>query len=630
MLKEKFKTYQTFQIKPSDIKNALRKSKGDETQPQKIKLTIGTEDIDLNLFENDILSDDFVYLENGKVKEKKQKEVITYAGYIGDNPKNFLRFLISDNRLSGIFKTEKGIFSISHLSDNGIKESNSVAFSKRLVLSNADDEISSLDNSFCGNQKTSIVKSNQKNSSSRTAVFSSNCKYIKLAIATDYEYFQYENTMNADAGISGLRDKIYDMVNKMEFVLFNNNQTTYLVPAIGLRLQLSALTTYTTSTDPFNYEGSFTTFKNSSGIVIKTTATIDGNEVLAEFVNKVNQGVIFPPNVIINQSHFLTGKAMGASDGTGSIQGTFTQYGQANTSKLCKEPNNAASVNSIKKLVPYTTATYSNVANPSVTYADVWTTMLHEMGHVMGGNELECTSNPTIMCPKIGKQSYFNQQSVTEINAHLNSYCSCQSTVTSPSPSCLDKNIGAPTYSNNFALKLNGNDILSTPVFVNSLTKTVDIPISSTLPVTSSTFSSSNNLVTVTKINNNKATFKINSAPSFTFNVYAQNSCSFTQWGVPFVYSPSGARIAYETYPNPADDIINLQPENNINLEELEELADLDKIQLFSEKGIFIKEISDLGSKKINTQDLKNGLYYLHLIDKDGNVEKKRIIINHQ
>jgi hypothetical protein len=127
-----------------------------------------------------------------------------------------------------------------------------------------------------------------------------------------------------------------------------------------------------------------------------------------------------------------------------------------------------------------------------------------------------------------------------------------------------------------------------------------------------------------------KATFKINSAPSFTFNVYAQNSCSFTQWGVPFVYSPSGARIAYDTYPNPADDIINLQPESNIDLEEFEEFADLDKIQLFSERGIFVKEVSDLNSKKINIQDLKNGLYYLHLIDKEGNVEKKRIIINHK
>jgi hypothetical protein len=74
----------------------------------------------LNLFENDIIADDFVYFENGKIKEKKQKEVITYSGYIGNDPKNFLRLLISDNRLSGMFKNEKGVFAISHLSDHGI------------------------------------------------------------------------------------------------------------------------------------------------------------------------------------------------------------------------------------------------------------------------------------------------------------------------------------------------------------------------------------------------------------------------------------------------------------------------------------------------------------------------------
>jgi hypothetical protein len=540
--------------------------------------------------------------------------------------------VISDNRLSGMFKTEKGVFSISHLSDNGIKETNATATSKRLVLSNADDEISSLDNSICGNLKNSTVKTNEANSSSRTAAFTAPCKYIKLAIATDYEYSQYEASMNSAAGLTGLKEKICDMVNKMEFILFNNNFSTYAVPAIELRLQLSALVTYTTPSDPFNYEGTFTTLNNSSGIVIKTTATIEGTGVLSEFVSKVNQGIIFP-SINISQFHLLTGKAMGFSDGTGSSlsTATTTQYGQANLFKLCIDPTNAASVSSIKKLVPYTTATYNNAANPSIGYTDVWTTMLHEMGHVMGGGELICMSaGATIMCPIPGKQQYFNQQSVNSINAHLNSYCSCASTVTSQSSTCLDYNIAKPAYSNNFALKLNGNDIVSTPVFVNSLTKTVDIPASLNLPITSSTFSSSNNLVTVIKINNSKATFKINSAPSFTFNVYAQNSCSFTQWGVPFVYSPSGARIAYDTYPNPADDIINLQPESNIDLEEFEEFADLDKIQLFSERGIFVKEVSDLNSKKINIQDLKNGLYYLHLIDKEGNVEKKRIIINHK
>ncbi len=588
ILKEKFKSYQTFQIKPSDIKNALRKSQGNGTQPQKIKLTIGVESLDLNLFENDILADDFVYLENGEVKEKKQKEIVTYAGYVGDNPKNFLRLVISDNRLSGMFKTEKGTFSISHLSDNGIKESNFTTTTKRLVLSNADDEISSLGNSICGNEKNSTGKTNQTNSSSRTATFVPACKYVKVAIATDYEYFLYESSMNGQAGISGLNDKIYDMINKMEFILLNNNQSTYGIPPVGLRLQLSGLVTYTNSNDPFTYTGT------------------DGSGVLSEFTNKVNQGQIFTSNIIRNVSHLLSGRALGFT------QSNFTQnqYGQANTSTICSTPSLATSLSTIRRL--------DN--SQILSYTDAWRIAFHEICHTLGASDLTCTaSNATIMCPLLGKQPYFIQQSVNEINTYL-----------SNNGSCLNNNIAKPAYSNNFTLKLNGNNIISTPVFVNSFTKTVDIPIDPTLPVTSSTFSSSNSSVTVTKINNNRATFSINSASSFTFNVYAQNSCSFSQWGVPFVFSPSGARISYDTYPNPADDIINLQPESNISLEELRESVDLDKIQLFSEKGILIKEVFDLNSKKINTQDLKNGLYYLHLIDKEGNVEKKRIIINHK
>jgi hypothetical protein len=585
ILSEQFKTYQTFQINPSEIKNALRKSKGDNTKPQKIKLTIGTEIIDFNLFENDILADDFIYFENGKIKEKKQKEVITYSGYIGNDPKNFLRLLISDNRLSGMFKNEKGVFSISHLSDHGIKEANNTSSSKRLIYSNSDDEITSLQNMICGNSLKPVVQLTQKESNQRVAAFSASCKYIKLAIATDYEYFLYENGMNSV--ISGLNEKIYDMVNKMEFILFNNNQSSYGVAPIGLRLQLSGLVTYTTSNDPFTYTGT------------------DGSGVLAEFTNKINQGQIFTSNVIKNVSHLLSGRPLGFS------QSNFTQnqYGQANASTLCSNPSISTSLSTIKRLnngiiVPYT---------------DAWRIMLHEIGHTLGATDLTCTtSNATMMCPILGKQPYFNQQSLNEINAYL-----------SNNGNCLNSNSANPAYSNFFTLKLNGNNIVSTPVFVNSLTKTVDIPIDPTLPLTSSTFSSSNGIVTVTKINNNKATFKINSAPNFTLNVFAQNSCSYSQWGVPFVYSPSGARIAYNTYPNPADDVIHVDTENITILDELEESLEIKKILLFSENGNFIQEIPAIENKKIPVKDFKNGLYYLHIFDREGNVEKKRIFINH-
>lgn len=586
ILNERFRTYQTFQINPADIKNALRKSKGDNTKPQKIKLTIGTDIVDLNLFENDVLSDDFLYFENDVIIEKKQREIITYAGYVGSDPRNFVRLLISDNRLSGILKTGKGIFLLSHLSDHGIKESGNLSSPKRLVLSNSEDEISNLQNMICGNSVKPVVQSFPRVSNKRIASFSPSCKYIRLAIATDYEYFLNENGMGSS--INGLKEKIYDMVNKMEFILLNNNQSSYGIAPIGLRLQLSGLVTYTTSNDPFTYPGT------------------DGNGVLAEFTNKINQGQIFTANVNKDVSHLLTGRPLGFT------QSNFTQnqFGQANISTLCSNPSFSTSLNTIKRL--------DNGQILSIT--EVLRTVLHEVGHTLGATDLTCTtSDATIMCPSLGKQPFFTQQSVDEINSYLNN-----------NGSCLNSNIASPAYSNVFTLKFNGSDIVSTPVFINGLIKTINIPIDPTLPISNSTFSSSNSLVTVTKVNNNEATFKINSAPNFTLSVYAQNSCSYMQWGVPFVYSPSGARIAYNTYPNPADDIITIETESISELDITEEPAKLEKISLFSESGIHIRDIAIVEQKKIGIQEIKNGLYYLHLIDKEGNIEKRRIIINHK
>ena len=628
-LNENFKNFQTFQLNLPDIKNALRKSKGDGTKPQKIKLTIGTESINLNLFENDIISDDFICLENGKVKENKQKEVVTYAGYVDDDPKNYLRFLISDNRFSGMYKTAKGIFSINHLSDHGIKELNNGSSSKRLILSNIADEIGQAQNMICGNQLSPFVSHPKTKSGGRIAAFSTSCKYIKLAIAADYEYYLYESSMNNQAGITGLMEKIYDMVNNMEFVLYNNSQSTYEITPLGLRLQLTGLSCYTNSNDPFTFEGILKTTPT------KTTITIDGAGVLGEFTNKVNQGIIFTSNVAKDQAHFLTGKALGFTEGANGL--TQPQYGQANVSKLCLNPSLATSVTTIKQLVASSLSNgiYNNALNSPLPYTYTWRTMLHEMGHVMGASsDLALSGFPdycdpgqySIMCPVADKLPYFNQKSITEVSSHLDSSCSCSPNVTSPY--CLDNNIAKPAYSNIFTLKLNGNNIVNTPVFVNAWTKTLDIPMDPSLPVSTSTFSASNSVVTVTKINNNRATFTINSAPSFTLNVYAQNSCSYMQWGVPFVYSPSDARVAYDTYPNPADDIINLDEGTTIEI--LSDRPLLEKILLYSENGDFVQELYSTSNKKIVTQDIKNGLYYLHLIDNEGNVEKKRIIIKHK
>jgi hypothetical protein len=102
-LYSKMSKFKVFKFRVSDIKKALRKTPPTATNPFKLKLVLGDETVDFTLFDNDILSDDFVLLDKGKIIEKKTKDVHTYAGYANGHPDNAVRLFISDNRLSGFF-----------------------------------------------------------------------------------------------------------------------------------------------------------------------------------------------------------------------------------------------------------------------------------------------------------------------------------------------------------------------------------------------------------------------------------------------------------------------------------------------------------------------------------------------
>jgi hypothetical protein len=59
----------------------------------------------------------------------------------------------------------------------------------------------------------------------------------------------------------------------------------------------------------------------------------------------------------------------------------------------------------------------------------------------------------------------------------------------------------------------------------------------------------------------------------------------------------------------------------------------LDKILIYADNGRFVKEIILSNSDAANTivtDDLKNGIYYFHLVDKERNIQIKRIAIKHQ
>lgn len=554
------------------------------------------ENLDFTLFENDLLTDDFVLVENGKIKEKKQAEVNTYAGYVGDNPKNFVRLSITDNRFSGMYQTDKGHFHLSHFSDNGVKETNSTTSKKKIILTNLEDEISSTSDMICGNALLPIKKSQvtPKSPNARTGSFSPTCKYVALALATDYEYFQKENDLSSQANIYNLRDKVLDMVNKMDLVLAYNSQETYNVSPVELRFKLVSLVSYTDPSDPF------------------TTTDIAGTGVLQEFTTLINNGAIFSSSVMDtkNIAHLLTGRPMGAIGTGGYIQ---NQLGQANSSNLCVSSLSATSVSTIMKL--------TEPNGQPISYNDAWRTMLHEIGHVMGHPEETPCIDPqptTIMCPSAGKLPYFSQVSVNTIRNFL-----------ATNGDCLENNDTHTGFSNDFKLKLNGNNIVSTPVFVNGNTKLIDITQTpnSSLSIISSAFVPSNPVVYVNQNSETQAIFAINTAPSFTFSISAANACNNFYWGVPFVYSPGGARIGFITFPNPADDAITVETQTNETGASDKNTA-TEKVLIFTEQGNFVRE-GILRNNRISTTDLKNGVYFLHLVDQTGIIQKKRILVSH-
>lgn len=160
-------------------------------------------------------------------------------------------------------------------------------------------------------------------------------------------------------------------------------------------------------------------------------------------------------------------------------------------------------------------------------------------------------------------------------------------------------------------------------------TKVVAIPPdnNSYVPLLSSNFSYSNPSVFVFCKTLNNTSFALGSVNSFTLNVSAFDGCLNYYWGVPFVYSAAGARVA-TAYPNPSDDELTIESseETPFNVNEVEQV----KILLENNQ----EEVADfkfLNSKiRIRTENLKAGLKYLKIYLKNGEVITKRILVSHE
>jgi Metallo-peptidase family M12 len=582
-VKKHIKIYKTFEFDVKELKKLLREKKGLES-PSEFIINLNGEKTKFTVFENDILDDNFVEYQDGKIVKTKG-EISTYAGYVNDHPKNILRLYVTDNRFSGFFETEQGTFNIGHLADCGIFEKPKNSNKAQIYIAKTDDIYSNLGMGICG------IKSSVRNK--RTAACTSenqlHCKYIKLAIEVDDEFkanFTKPQINSYVPTSATFGDAVIDMVNRADAPFLND---------LGISLKLITIGgAYPSGNDPYIGVG-------SNNNTITGTPSVFGEFKSSSFVANSTADVV----------HLLTGRDLGGDAGAGYIYGQ-AQDGGGSLCNSFSDTRKPVSISTIKCSGNCVQTT--NNSHPTfIKYSDAYLTMAHEIAHVLGADH----TFSGIMKGGEGKVSAFEQVNKNQI---LDYYCN---------KTCVNTNTITSAYTNRLSLKLNGNSINSTPVFINNNTKVVVIPPDNNgyIPLVSSNFSYSNSSVFVFYKTLNNTSFALGSVNSFTLNVSAYDGCLNYYWGVPFVYSAAGARVA-TAYPNPSNNELTIESseETPFNANEVEQ------VRVFEESTQEkVVDFKFLDSKiQINTVNLKNGLKYLKIYLNNGEVITKRILVSHE
>lgn len=287
-------------IKPTDIKNSLRASRGTS------RLVVEAGDslkFDIALEENDIRSPNyrsFESSEKGRI-EIPRGECSTYKGVVNGEPSSFARLLITDGTVEGLILDRKtGYYYLQPLS----------AFSK-----GADPEAYVLYNladakdipGACGTESVAKIlkeKQTKSGSSVEASRVPTTCRILEIATDSDYE-FTVNNGGNPNSTILGILntvDAVYQSDLNIKIVVVHQNF-------------------YSTSSDPYNSTDAF----------VQRT----------EFANNWNSNFT---SVARDVAHLFTGKSMGGVLGIAYI-GT-----------VCSNPSEAYSITVDDVFEAYTTA----------------------------------------------------------------------------------------------------------------------------------------------------------------------------------------------------------------------------------------------------------------------------------
>ena len=577
-LKIHFKDYKSLKLNIQSVKNYIRKNKKSAFEPVIFYLDLDGEKIKFNLFENDIYDENYYEIKDGKKIGKAQIEISTYAGFVGDNDSDYLRLTITDDWLTGQFRYKNIEYVIENLAMYDIEDKNNL-HKNTVILAKSDAVISYLSDNYCGIKNT--VKKNIRVATVTypgytvpcTTPSVPVCKFLQMLICCDSQFLGSQNTQAKS-------NTIINYVNQIDRIYAAQTD-------IRLRIKLiSNPIVYDTSNDPF------IGFAESTGS--SPSGWVNVGAAMSNYATKRIQVFGNNGNSVIH--YFLSGKKY-AGNNAGSPR---NELGQSS------EPYH------LGRFVSQVLSSNARfVEGTNISPIDTYLVMAHEIGHLIGANHptdvgLNC-SPKTIMCEGEGKTEAFNSYNVNEIACFFATY-----------PQGLQTISGSPYFSNELTIKLNGNNINSTPVLINGLAKTLDLFAPSAFKTSPPTSYTSNDSRVYFYYKNTASTrFEIRTAPSFNMTISASDQCNNYFRTIPFVYSAAGARVAATVYPNPTTNEINVDDEND----EIQ----TEYIEIYSRDG---QLVSKTIGKKVNISNLKNDTYFMKLFKNDSSVETKQVIVN--
>ncbi len=639
-----FKKYEMAELDLSALSRMVNKEEG-----TRISLQIGQNKWNLNLFKNEIRSSNYTSIYssgNSKVLQEK-KACITYAGYIDDNPENNVRLTISDEIFRGFIVVDHEVYYFDQLK-RVINNSD-----KNIIISYRAGDVQENNTSICGvtSEQEKAFLSQVESSALALQSVVSTCRILELATDADFEWFQLygNNSNNQILAIINMLQGVYQNTFNLEIVVvFQNVFTTVNDPYTADPLTQAGSTALVGEMRT-HWENNFGDIdKDLAHLFVGRSSGLDGYVGSAYF-----ETVCAEPDYAYGFSrdwvNQFTTTAHEIGHSFGGLHGDGQFCGTANATVMCVGDKanplvfSAASTNRIEAFMNANSSCLTDLASVNII-----------------GPSIVCTSNSTftlVTPPPLGANTTWTVSPSNRVTpssgngatAVFRSTCSsigdAQLTFTTLSPCGDDLQVsrdfiaGGPDPSdvslvvmdNLTGQQVDTWDMCPNTMYVLILENGSGCSTSNyswTLPHGMTEISSSQNW----------ALINTNSSYGGIMFVHAQTCCTDCGTNVQILtdvlqtggYSCGGYYYSYS--PNPVIDELTVSAISTAD--EDKKVVDPSikiafEIKIYDSNKVMVRsEKSKENEIVVNTDGLKKGTYFLHIIEREKVIKKEQILVN--